>query len=103
VNRLAEVFYVYMLRCSDGSLYTGQTNDLEKRLRQHLDGSGAKYVRGRRPFELAYVEEVSTRSEALKREIALRRLSKKQKEQLVSSKGFNKANLAFQSFRPNTT
>ena len=87
----ASVYYVYMLRCNDGSLYTGQTKDLEARLRKHRKGAGAKYVRGRRPFELVYAEEVGTRSEALKREIALRKLSKKQKEQLVSS------------FRPNTT
>lgn len=77
------MFYVYMLRCKDGSLYTGQTNDLETRLRQHAEGTGAKYVRGRRPFELAYVEEVNTRSEALKREIALRKLSKGEKELLT--------------------
>ncbi len=73
-------FFVYMLRCRDGSLYTGQTNDLEARLRQHTEGTGAKYVRGRRPVELVYVEEAGSRSEALKREYALR----KQKELLVS-------------------
>ena len=92
-----------MLRCSDGSLYTGQTNDLEKRLCQHQDGAGAKYVRGRRPFQLVYLEEVGTRSEALKREMALRKLSKKQKEQLVSNKDLYKANQHLCCFRPNTT
>lgn len=78
------MFYVYMLRCSDGSLYTGQTRDLETRLEQHQKGTGAKYVKGRRPFTLAYVEEVETRSDALKREMALRKLSKAQKEFLAS-------------------
>lgn len=78
------MFYVYMLRCNDGSLYTGQTKDLETRLKQHQQGTGAKYVRGRRPFELAYVEEADTRSAALKRELALRRLSKTEKERLAA-------------------
>ena len=78
------MFYVYMLRCSDGSLYTGQTKDVRTRLEQHDKGIGAKYVKVRRPFELAYVEEVETRSDALKREMALRKLSKEQKEFLAS-------------------
>jgi putative endonuclease len=83
-------FFVYMLRCRDGSLYTGQTNDLEARLCLHAEGKGAKYVRGRRPFELVYVEEVDSRSEALKREMALRKLTKAQKELLVSRYRYGK-------------
>lgn len=84
------LFYVYMLRCADGSLYTGQTNNLEERLRQHSEGIGAKYVRSRRPFHLAYVEEVGSRSEALKREMALRKLTKAEKEFLVRGFYLNK-------------
>lgn len=79
------MFFVYMLRCADGSLYAGQTKDLDARLAQHAEGEGAKYLRGRRPFELVYVEVTDTRSEALKREMALRRLSKREKEALVHS------------------
>lgn len=78
------MFFVYMLKCKDGSLYIGQTIDLDLRLRQHTDGAGSKYVRGRRPFRLAYVEKVSSRSEALKREMSLRKLSKAQKEDLAA-------------------
>lgn len=91
MDQVNSPFYVYMLRCNDGSLYTGQTNDLDTRLRQHQEGTGAKYVRGRRPVQLVYVEEVDTRSDALKREMALRKLSKKQKEQLVCTSCLNKA------------
>lgn len=73
-----------MLRCSDGSLYSGQTKDLDARMAQHARGEGAKYLRGRTPFDLVYVEFLETRGEALKREIALRKLTKTQKEDLVS-------------------
>lgn len=78
------MFYVYLLRCADGSLYAGQTKDLSTRLSQHKQGKGARYLRGRMPFDLVYVEVVETRSEALKREIALRKMSKAQKEALVA-------------------
>lgn len=78
-------FYAYVLRCADGTLYCGSTPDLEKRLHEHNHlKTGAKYTRGRRPVELAYHEEFETRSEALKRECALKKLSKKQKEALVA-------------------
>lgn len=78
------MFFVYFLRCADGSLYTGQTKDLPTRLSQHERGEGAKYLRGRLPFDLVYVEVVETRSEALKREMALRKMPKAQKEALVA-------------------
>jgi len=75
--------YTYMLRCADGSLYTGWTNDLEKRVAIHNGGTGAKYTRGRRPVSLAYFEEFATKEEAMKREAAIKKLSKAEKEKLV--------------------
>ncbi len=74
----------YILRCSDGTLYTGWTNDIEKRLAAHNDGSGAKYTRGRRPVELVYYEEFATKQEAMRREVAIKKLSRAEKMKLVS-------------------
>lgn len=71
--------YVYMLRCKDGSLYTGWTNDLEHRLAMHQQGKGAKYTRGRGPLELVYQEELPDKEAALKRECAIKRLPRKEK------------------------
>ena len=81
-----QVWFVYILRCKDDTLYCGITPDLEKRLQQHRSGKGAKYTRGRAPLELVYYEEVANHSEALKREIAIKRLSRQEKLQLISSK-----------------
>lgn len=75
-------WYVYMLRCGDGSLYTGVTDSVERRLAAHRAGKGAKYTRGRGPLELAYVEEVPDKSAALKREIAIKNLTRKEKDAL---------------------
>lgn len=75
---------VYMLRCGDGSLYTGWTNDMEKRLAAHQKGSGAKYTRGRGPVTLVYLEELPDRSSAMKREAAIKKLSRQQKEALIA-------------------
>lgn len=66
--------YVYMLRCKDGSLYTGWTNDVAHRLAMHQCGKGAKYTRGRGPLALAYVEELPDKESAMKRECAVKRL-----------------------------
>jgi putative endonuclease len=74
---------LYMVRCVDGSLYTGITNDLERRLEQHNLGLGAKYTRGRGPVELAYTESCADRSEASKREYAIKQMSLQQKLQLI--------------------
>ncbi len=74
---------VYVLQCADGTLYTGWTTDLERRLRAHNDGQGARYTRGRRPVRLAYQEEQPTRSAAQKREAAIRRLSRASKLKLI--------------------
>jgi len=75
--------YAYMVRCSDGSLYSGWTNDIKKRLEAHNSGQGAKYTRARLPVSLAYLEEFATKEDAMSREWHLKRLSKKQKEALV--------------------
>lgn len=76
-------WYVYMVRCRDGSLYTGITNDLQRRLDAHNAGIGAKYTKSRRPVCLVYQEEVPDKATALRRECAVKRLTKAQKEQLV--------------------
>ncbi|MBE6972828.1 MAG: GIY-YIG nuclease family protein [Ruminococcaceae bacterium] len=76
-------WYVYMLRCGDDTLYTGITDDVEKRLVAHQAGKGAKYTRGRGPLELAYVEEQPDKSAALRREIAIKKLSRKEKLNLT--------------------
>lgn len=75
--------YVYMLRCKDGSLYTGWTNDLEHRLAMHQQGKGAKYTRGRGPLELVYSEELDSKEAAMKREAAIKKLSREQKLELL--------------------
>ena len=76
--------YAYLVRCSDNSLYAGWTNDIEKRVKAHNDGNGARYTRRRRPVTLAYLEEFDTKSEAMKREAALKKMTHRQKEELVA-------------------
>lgn len=78
-------YFVYLLRCSDGTLYTGTTNDLRRRVQRHNAGKGARYTAGRRPVALVYVENCASRSEALRREAALRKLSRRQKLSLSES------------------
>ena len=80
---MASQWYLYILRCGDGTLYTGITNDIEKRLEAHRTGKGAKYTRGRGPLELVYQEEVADKSTALKREYAIKQLRREEKEQLL--------------------
>lgn len=77
--------YVYILRCSDNTLYCGWTPDLERRLRAHNSGQGAKYTRSRLPAELVYYEEYETRREAMSREWHLKRLSRREKLLLIAS------------------
>ena len=74
----------YMLRCADGSLYTGWTNDLEARLRVHNEGRGGKYTCSRRPVTLVHTEVFATKREAMSREWHIKRLRKAEKEALVS-------------------
>ena len=78
--------YTYMLKCSDGTLYTGWTNDLEKRVEAHNSGKGAKYTKARRPVELAYYEEFETKEQAMKREYELKELGRKEKQELIAGK-----------------
>lgn len=78
-------WFVYMLRCGDGSLYTGSTNDVQRRLAVHQSGKGAKYTRSHQPVELAYWEELPDRSAALRREAAIKKLSREQKFSLLRS------------------
>lgn len=77
---------VYILRCGDGSLYTGVTNDLEKRLKAHNSGRGAKYTRSHAPVELAYSEPAPNKSSALKRELEIKSLTREQKLKLIAIK-----------------
>ena len=78
--------YAYILKCKDDSLYTGWTNDLKKRITSHNAGKGAKYTKARRPVELVYYEEFQTREEAMKREYAIKQLSRKEKEALIKTR-----------------
>ena len=78
-------WFVYMLRCGDGTLYTGVTDDVSRRLAAHRSGKGAKYTRGRGPLELVYQEEVPDKSAALRREIEIKRLTRQEKERLIES------------------
>lgn len=77
--------FVYMLRCKDGSLYTGWTNDLEHRLAMHNSGRGAKYTRGRGPLDLVYSEELPDKEAALRRECAIKKLRREQKLALLQT------------------
>ena len=82
---MASQWYLYILRCGDGTLYTGITNDMEKRLEAHRTGKGAKYTRGRGPLELTYQETSESHSHALKRELEVKKLSRLQKEQMIKN------------------
>jgi putative endonuclease len=80
-------FYCYILECSDGTYYTGWSMDPERRLIQHNRGIGAHYTRSRRPLRLVYVEKLPDKGAALKRERAIKALSRPQKQKLISKKG----------------
>lgn len=80
-------WHVYIVECSDGSFYTGITNDLDRRLQEHNDGSASRYTRSRRPVKLRYRETCDSRSSALLRECALKLLTRKEKEVLVQRSG----------------
>lgn len=77
-------FYLYMLRCRDGSYYIGHTDDLEKRLGEHVDGIGCAHTARRRPVDLVFVDEFTTREEALERELQLKGWSRAKKEALIA-------------------
>lgn len=79
------MYYVYILKCSDGSLYCGITNDIKKRMEKHKSGKGSKYVRAHMPFEVVYTEEHEDRSIASKRESEIKNMTKKEKLLLIGN------------------
>jgi putative endonuclease len=79
-------YFIYILKCADGTYYTGSTNDIEKRVRAHNTAkTGAKYTKSRRPVQLMYQESFETKNEALKRENHIKQLKKIQKEELIKT------------------
>ena len=83
---MEESWKVYILRCGDGSLYTGITKDISARLEQHRSGKGAKYTRGRGPLELVYSEECPDHSAALRRELQIKALPRPENEKMIENR-----------------
>lgn len=83
---MEKTWYLYILRCKEGTLYTGITTDPERRLEEHNSGKGAKYTRGRGPVEMVYREMCPDHSTALKRELEIKGLTRQEKEKLVTEK-----------------
>ncbi|WP_028781763.1 GIY-YIG nuclease family protein [Thalassobacillus devorans] len=83
---MADNHFVYILKCKDDTLYTGYTNDLEQRLAKHESGKGAKYTRGRGPFELVFYERFPTKIAAMQREFQIKQWSRSKKEALIALK-----------------
>lgn len=81
-----KAWFLYLLQCADGSLYTGITNNVPRRCKQHNAGTASRYTRSRLPVELIYQESHSSRSVALKRELAIKAMSRQKKESLIRSK-----------------
>ena len=79
-------WFVYILRCRDHTLYTGMTDDVQRRVEVHNSGKGAKYTRGRTPVQVVFIEACESYSAALKREYALKQLSRQQKQALIEEK-----------------
>jgi predicted GIY-YIG superfamily endonuclease len=79
-------WFLYILKCSDGTLYTGITNDIARRIRQHNEGSASRYTRSRLPVKLLYRESCRGRSQALKKEFAVKSLSRKEKEEYIGKR-----------------
>ncbi|MCU6763758.1 GIY-YIG nuclease superfamily protein [uncultured Roseburia sp.] len=75
--------FTYMLKCKDESFYTGWTNDIQKRIKQHRQGKGAKYTRGRGPLKLVYLEFYENKEDAMKREAQIKKLTRREKERLT--------------------
>ena len=80
---MSELNYTYILECKDGTYYTGWTNNLEKRLKDHNEGRGAKYTKARLPVFLIYYEEFQTKEEAMRREYAIKHMTRSDKEKLI--------------------
>ena len=82
-----DIWHVYMVRCSDGTLYTGITNDLEKRIEAHNSGKdGARYTRSRRPVKLVYSEQVKSKSAAAKLEYRIKTLTRSKKKEMIEDR-----------------
>ena len=79
------MWFVYIIKCKDNSLYTGITNDLQRRFQEHKQGKGGKYTRSHKVLKIVFFEKLTTKSEALKREIELKKLSHKEKGDLIKS------------------
>jgi putative endonuclease len=76
-------YFVYILLCQDGSFYTGSTNDVEKRFKDHINGKGARYTKSHKPIKVIYKEDFTSKSEALKREAEIKSWSRKMKENMI--------------------
>ena len=77
------MYFIYIVKCKDETYYTGYTTNIEKRIKAHNEGKGAKYTRGRLPVKLVYWEQYEEKTQALKREYAIKQLTRKQKQQLI--------------------
>ena len=84
MSKQTDVSYTYIVECSDGTFYTGWTNDIKRRILVHNAKKGAKYTRSRTPVKLVYLEKSDTREQAMRREAQIKRLSRHQKEQLTT-------------------
>ena len=92
--------YTYILRCADGTYYCGWTNNLDRRLKAHNEGKGAKYTRSRRPVALVYYEAFSTIEEAMRREYEIKQLPRKKKEELIFKQQTDTSSCNGRDFRP---
>ena len=92
--------YTYILRCADGTYYCGWTNNLDRRLKAHNEGKGAKYTRSRRPVALVYYEAFSTKEEAMRREYEIKQLPRKKKEELIFKQQTDTSSCNGRDFRP---
>ncbi|MFR2780619.1 MAG: GIY-YIG nuclease family protein [Clostridium sp.] len=92
--------YTYILRCTDGTYYCGWTNNLDRRLKAHNEGKGAKYTRSRRPVALVYYEAFSTKEEAMRREYEIKQLPRKKKEELIFKQQTDTSSCNGRDFRP---
>lgn len=92
--------YTYILRCADGTYYCGWTNNLDRRLKAHNEGKGAKYTRSRRPVALVHYEAFSTKEEAMRREYEIKQLPRKKKEELIFKQQTDTSSCNGRDFRP---
>ena len=90
--------YTSIVRCADGTLYTGWTNDLKKRIKAHNAGKGAKYTKTRRPVELVYFERFATKEEAMSREYHIKRLKRSQKQALIRKSFISRSLILAQTY-----